>query len=171
MSSPIPHEGLSSISGVWAELVLRDISDPVLPRRLEDCCQPGFFHAECMPSSDEVGRCLNYWRGVPTLSTHKCQFDVRELMNGASGYLDGSDIYGNNDDRLHKIRTYNKGRVDVDQCDLCNVANSSIGHIYQVVLHEHNRIADILAEINEHWDDGKIFLEARRAVVAQVSFI
>lgn len=89
-------------------------------------------------------------------------------MNGGSGYLDGSDIYGNNDDRLHKLRSYHGGKVNIDQCELCVKRNSSIGHVYQAILSEHNRIAGVLAELNEHWDDTKLYLEARRAVVAQV---
>ncbi|XP_023246916.1 peroxidasin homolog [Copidosoma floridanum] len=170
-NSAAPHEGLSSLTGVWSELLLRDISDPVRPKHNENCCQPNFSHPECMPGLDVSGNCLNYWRAVPTLSTHSCNFKTREQMNGASGYLDGSDIYGNNDNRLHKLRTYHGGRVNLATCELCNKPNSSIGLIYQTLLTEHNRIADKLAEINGHWDDTRLYLEARRAVVAQLQHV
>uniref|UniRef100_A0ABD2XNQ1 Peroxidase n=1 Tax=Trichogramma kaykai TaxID=54128 RepID=A0ABD2XNQ1_9HYME len=171
---PVAHEALNSLTGVWAELVLRDISEPVQPGRLPQCCatdKPANAHPECLAVRDSRGACLSYRRAVPSLDAHSCHFRSRELMNGASGYLDGSDIYGNNDDRLHKLRTYSKGRVDVDQCELCRLANSSLGHVYQVLLHEHNRVAEELSEINQHWDDARIFLEARRAVVAEIQQI
>ncbi|XP_058790188.1 uncharacterized protein LOC131663675 [Phymastichus coffea] len=165
------HEGLSSLAGVWSELILRDISSPVRPRHRDSCCQSSVRHPECMPGLDEEGRCLDYMRTTPTLSSHSCHFETREQMNGASGYLDGSDLYGNNDDKFHKLRTYFRGKVNISQCELCNRVNSSIGHVYLALLHEHNRIADNLSEINEHWSDTKLFLEARRAVVAQIQHV
>ncbi|XP_031782036.1 uncharacterized protein LOC100119054 [Nasonia vitripennis] len=171
---PALHEGLSSLAGVWSELVLRDISEPVRPsrRRGEDCCgsrKPA--HPECLAVRDGQGRCLEYWRTAPTLSAHSCQFEAREQMNGASGYLDGSDIYGNNDDRLHKLRSYERGRVDIEQCELCARGNHSLGQLYRAILAEHNRIADELASLNRHWDDTRLYLEARRAVVAQLQHV
>lgn len=166
--SEAAHEGLSSFTGVWSELLLRDISDPMRPRHKNNCCELNSRHPECMTGIDFDGQCLDYWRTVPTLSSHACHFVAREQMNGASGYLDGSDIYGNNDDRLHKLRIYNRGRVDLNACELCSRTNSSIGNLYRSILAEHNRIADILAELNEFWDDTRLYLEARRAVVAQV---
>lgn len=142
------------------------------PRRRESCCQsPARQHPECMTSSNELGQCLDYTRVTATLSSHSCHFEAREQMNGASGYLDGSDLYGNNDDNMHKLRMYVRGQVDISECELCNRANSSIGHVYLALLREHNRMADELAELNEHWDDSKLFLEARRALMAQIQHV
>ncbi|XP_015127618.1 thyroid peroxidase [Diachasma alloeum] len=92
-------------------------------------------------------------------------------MNGVSGYLDGSDIYGSTDDQLHKIRKYESGLVDLTNCEACNDSTSKLGKLYSLMLSEHNRIARRLSELNAHWDDAKLFLEARRAVVAQIQRI
>ncbi|XP_023288072.1 uncharacterized protein LOC105701787 [Orussus abietinus] len=181
--SPRSHEGLTSLSGIWSELILRDISSSIHPGHLghersrdprsSGCCTSSRRHPECFESRGPEGKCKPYWRSVPTLSAHSCEFVSREQMNGASGYLDGSDIYGNNDDRLHRIRRYSHGKVDPNGCEVCNgMSNSSaLGRIYHALLKEHNRVADKLAEGNEHWDDSRIFLEARRAVVAQIQHV
>lgn len=91
-------------------------------------------------------------------------------MNGVSGYLDGSDLYGSTDEDLHNIRMYVAGKVNLAACQKCDEGRA-IGTLYTTLLLEHNRIAEILATTNEHWDDAKLFLEARRIVVAQLQHV
>lgn len=172
---PVPeaHEGLTSFSGVWSELVLQDIGLTVHPTNQPNlCCSGKTKHPECYEIRDEDGGCTNYWRSVPSLTVHRCNFDTREQMNGASAYLDGSHIYGTTDERLHQLRTYSQGKVDVSACEVCNsTEDRALGTIYTAFLNEHNRIAGKLAEANSHWDETKLFLEARRLVVAQIQHV
>ena len=165
------HEGLTSLTGVWTELLLRDISSPIHPQRQGDCCSKNLNHSECYEVIADSGSCINYYRNVPTMRAHSCRFESREQMNGASGYLDGSDLYGNTDEKLHKLRTYSQGRVDPSACEICKQSGSALGQLYLALLSEHNRIAEKLALENEHWDETKLYLEARRAVVAQIQHV
>lgn len=102
---------------------------------------------------------------------HDCQFDAREQMNGASAYLDGSAVYGATDDHLHQLRTYQDGKVYPIICDFLYAPTKAQDLLQRVFLCEHNRVADRLAAANVHWDDTKLFLEARRIVVAQLQHV
>lgn len=171
------HEGLTSLSGLWSELVLRDIAVTVHPAdRRDRCCtaeRGQRRHPECYEMRLErgLGSCGSYWRSVPSLTVHDCQFESREQMNGASAYLDGSGVYGANDDRLHLLRTYDDGKVEVAGCELCAGPSNALATLQRVLLREHNRVAEKLAAANAHWDDTKLFLEARRIVVAQLQHV
>lgn len=93
-------------------------------------------------------------------------------MNGASSYLDGSGFYGANDDKLDLLRTYTGGQVNLTACEYCNLTEpNALGLLYQVFLREHNRIAEKLSAKNVHWDDKKLFLEARHIVIAQLQHV
>lgn len=167
------HEGLTSLSAVWSELVLQDISATVHSVGPQDeCCMGERRHPECYEMRNEKFGCKRYWRSVPSLTVYGCQFETREQMNGVSAYLDGSGIYGVNDDKLHLLRTYEDGKVDLSVCELCNQTNQdTLNLLHQVFLREHNRVAEKLAKVNMHWDDSKVFLEARRIVVAQLQHV
>ncbi|XP_078034406.1 uncharacterized protein LOC144468658 [Augochlora pura] len=170
---PEAHEGLTSFCGVWTSFILQDIAITVHPEGQSTlCCSNKGKHAECYEIRDEQGGCTSYWRSVPSLSVHNCNFEGREQMNGASAYLDGSHMYGSTDEELHRLRTYTRGKVDVSICEICNnTEERALGTIYGAFLNEHNRIAERLAEANPHWDDAKLFLEARRIVVAQIQHV
>lgn len=169
------HEGLTSFSAIWSEMVLRDIAAPVHSVGPADqCCSGERRHPECYEMRDDARPgCRRYWRSVPSLTVHGCQFETREQMNGASAYLDGSAIYGTTDDDLHALRSYEDGQVEVNACAAAaynkNVEAECL--MQRVLLREHNRVARKLAQANVHWDDAKLFLEARRVVVAQLQHV
>ncbi|XP_066600393.1 uncharacterized protein [Prorops nasuta] len=171
------HEALTSLSGLWSELLLRDIAEtvhPIVPKADRCCDSPSgrSKHPECYEVRDENSKCTSYWRSVPTRTAHSCRFEARQQMNAASAYLDGSDIYGGTDDKLHSLRIYEQGKVDASACELCNSTRSgSLALIYRALLHEHNRIADQLVLMNDHWDDARLFLEARRIVMAEIQHV
>lgn len=169
------RKALTSLIGVWAELILRDIALPVTPALDNSkCCQTehdNHYYQECYPSYNSMDGCKPYMRVVPTRSSFGCKFENREQMNGVSSYLDGSDIYGKTDEQMYQIRSFEAGRINAESWKINNQTDNALGHLYKVLLNEHNRIATRLGELNRHWDDSKIFLEARRVVIAEIQHI
>lgn len=43
--------------------------------------------------------------------------------------------------------------------------------MHTIWMREHNRVADVLAQINQHWDDETVYQEARHIVIAEVQHI
>ncbi|CAH1969751.1 unnamed protein product [Acanthoscelides obtectus] len=87
-------------------------------------------------------------------------------MNLASSYLDGSAVYGNTDQQVEKLRTYDAGLVNVSACSACQT-----NALYSAILKEHNRIAVNLGQLNRHWSDERLFLESKRVVTAEIQHI
>lgn len=49
--------------------------------------------------------------------------------------------------------------------------NPQLAILQTVLLREHNRIADKLCKLNPHWEDKRVFQEARRILIAEYQFI
>lgn len=119
-----------------------------------------------------------------------------EQLTVVTSYMDLSLVYGNSEDQNRPIRAFQGGRMLVVErrgyewppqaanatasCDAQNVneicyrtgdvrtnQNPGLAILQIVLLREHNRIADVLQQINPHWDDELTYQEARRINVAQ----
>lgn len=49
--------------------------------------------------------------------------------------------------------------------------NPQITSLHILMLRHHNNIASALKEVNPHWNDGKLFHESRRILIAEYQYI
>lgn len=166
------HPHITAMLPAWGQLLAYDLFQVVSPQTQYKCCDQNTRQAEdlvqCYVRSGE--ECKEYMRSVPSREFQNCKFDYREQMNAASGFIDGSGLYGATEKEFQALRTFTQGKVDIKACARCNEAGA-IGALHVVLLKEHNRIANELAKINQDWSDATLFLEARRAVTAQIQHI
>ncbi|CAH1108455.1 unnamed protein product [Psylliodes chrysocephalus] len=159
------HESVTALLGAWTELLLHDLASTG-NMKSQDCCSDNAKkHGECYGKLGN-GQCREYMRTLPAVDMDTCEFDYRDQMNLATSFLDASAIYGNTDQQVENLRTYDAGLVNVTACSACR-SNA----LYSAVLKEHNRVAVNLAELNKHWNDEVLFYESRRIVIAELQHI
>ncbi|XP_059610069.1 peroxidase [Phlebotomus argentipes] len=123
-----------------------------------------------------------------------------EQLTEVTAFMDLSLVYANSDQMNAQLRTFQGGRLITVQrngrewppqnpnastvctmnngqepCYLAGDArvnqNPGLTSLQVMLLTEHNQIADALASINPHWDDERIFQEARRINYAEFQHI
>lgn len=132
--------------------------------------------------------------------TESTQSKTAEQLSMVTAFMDLSLVYGNSNAEQRNIREFHNGRLAVanrngheslpqvdNVMDICNVPtqgdvcylsgdsrtneNPGIAMLHIVLMREHNRIANVLQQVNSHWTDGIIFEEARRINIAQYQHI
>ncbi|XP_023309880.1 myeloperoxidase [Anoplophora glabripennis] len=198
----------------WGQFLDHDMTATALSQKVDggtiSCCSTeSFTHPECFPveldSSDPFVKynltCMEFVRSAPAPT---CCLGPREQLNQVTSFIDGSVIYGADEELAEKLRTFVNGTlrmfvtederallpVSEDPSDGCNReeeemkgrycfltgdarANENL-HLTSMHLlwaRQHNLLASNLSRINPHWDDERIFQEARRIVGAQMQHI
>ena len=116
------------------------------------------------------------------VSSNPTQIEVGEKANAVTSYLDLSTIYGSDYKTMHKVRSFNGGRLRSNLRNILPFEDSSKGIYFSgddrvnqtpflaiwhsIFKRNHNQLADKLAGVNRHWDEEKIFQEARKVNIA-----
>jgi peroxidase len=151
----------------------------IIQRSLQNsACMPIDISQEDSFYKDHDITCLNFIRSerssVPT------KFQYGEIKNKATGYLDLSLVYGNEDADTREVRTLSKGKLNVgaknllptdSQGNYTKITDRCHAVPYTAILpalftRQHNKMADELARLNPLWNDEKIFQETRRINIA-----
>nr|CAD7433458.1 unnamed protein product [Timema monikensis] len=125
-----------------------------------------------------------------------CPSDPVKDIVAVTHFMDCSIIYGSSKQQTDSLREWKGGRLRMEYrhgkgfppsstnkssiCDhiseqeACYVAgdsrvnqNPQLTILHVVLIREHNRVAGHLNKLNPHWDDNKLFHEARRIVIAE----
>lgn len=168
------HPHITAMVPAWGQLIAYDVAEfSPLTGKLQCCKNNG--RRSTVEEVDQCyvrhgANCTEYKRSVPSSEQGSCEFKYRNQMNVASGFLDGSSLYGDTEKEINSVRIFRGGRVDIRACPRCT-ESGAIGALHILLLKEHNRVAAILGDKNPSWNDAVLFLEARRAVVAQIQHI
>ncbi|XP_046571258.1 thyroid peroxidase-like [Haliotis rubra] len=137
--------------------------------------------------------CMNFVRSVQVANAD-CQAAPVEQLNQITAYVDASQMYGSSQAEQNKLRTFVGGQLKMKSTHLpsdskrsCTTPNSpsycflagdhrvnenpTLQSLHTIFAREHNRIVAKLNALNCHWNDEKLFQEARRIVGAIVQKI
>ena len=124
--------------------------------------------------------------------------NYRRLPNDITSWLDGSNIYGSDENRASFLRTFENGELKVSAGNLLPFNDGSIDNadprggdptslfvagdvranvnsvlvsMHTLFVREHNRLADLLDDTHPEWNDEQIFQRARAINIAQYQSI
>jgi len=125
----------------------------------------------------------------------KSRYNNREVLNLITAFIDGSNVYGSDEQRASALREFDGGRLLTSEGNLLPFntlglpnaggtgaelflagdvrANEHAGltALHTLFVREHNRLAGISAAENDEWDDEKIYQETRRLIAGQIQAI
>ncbi|KAG8182839.1 hypothetical protein JTE90_000445 [Oedothorax gibbosus] len=212
---PLPNH-LTTHFMEWGQMLAHDLSLNDIyrvqqgydgPQEAYPCCDQGpHFSDKCVsvpvppkdPFYPKFGvTCLNFVRTVPC---GHCGSGKRVHLNRNTAYHDLSLVYGSNEDEAQKLRSGDRGMLDVEYNrksgpmpptvhaeELCvspqrekacyktgdQRANQNpfLLTVQTYLLRHHNFLCQELSEINPHWDDERVYQEARRINIAIAQYI
>ncbi|CAD7078943.1 unnamed protein product [Hermetia illucens] len=174
-NSKAVHPHITAMLPAWGQLLAYDLVEITQTATQARCCNqkenPTMTPDEMIQCYVRLGEgCREYKRSAPSLDPDNCHLTRRDQMNVASGYIDGSGLYGATEKEFQGLRTFLNGKVDIKSCPRCNQPGA-VGALHTALLQEHNRITDVLLGLNPSWNDATLFFEARRIVTNQIQHI
>ncbi|KAL4222730.1 hypothetical protein ACF0H5_018771 [Mactra antiquata] len=162
-----------------------------------NCCTTDKDDPGCNPISVPPGDpffkvdCLTFSRSRSMIDCN----GIRQPVNSQSSYIDLSMVYGAFDEEAERLRSHQGGRLaDINNklpadsndftCELSRPVNiphyycllagdervnemPGLSSVHTLFMREHNRLADGLQARNPHWDDERVYQEARKINIAQ----
>lgn len=145
------------------------------------------MHSSCLPitvsRSDPFYapkniKCMDFVRSS-CISSNASEIGVGEKANMVTSFLDHSTIYGSDVKTVAKVRSFNGGRLKTNLRNVLPLENGNyfsgddrvnqtpfIAVLHSLFVRNHNHLADKLANLNRHWNEEKLFQEARKINIA-----
>jgi len=138
---------------------------------------------------------IGFNRSVSDADTGDSLANPREQINQITAFLDGSVVYGSDQDRSDALRTFEGGHMATSEGDLLPFntegldnaggpsdtlflagdirvnENAALSAMQTLWVREHNRLADSISEQNPDLSDEQIYQRARTMVIAQIQAI
>ena len=200
------HSTLSVMTMVWGQVIDHDME--ITPLRetpsgdFLDCCEArNAASPDCCPihapeSDNFYGRrgrpsCLPFLRSKLTgPSARQCN-QRPDVENSNTAFIDGSFVYGSDDERVKMIRSFKDGllrtsvdvrnrvfppitvgeEVKMEFGDTRSDVHPAFTLVATIFLRTHNKLAAELQRMHPHWDDETLYQEARKINIALIQHI
>jgi peroxidase len=173
--------------------------EPIDKAKAHPSCLP-IIPPKTEPTFPETMKCINFARSQ-TDRDRKCsgQKSYVEQLTQVNAFLDLSLVYGNSEAEAKTLRSFKGGQLLTENrlgddwlpnnkgpntaCDeIVNHTsylagdgranqNPQLTILQTMFMREHNGVANILAKLNPHWNDERVFQEARRINIAMYQHI
>lgn len=151
---------------------------------MHELCQPEeSVDKRLRSTTDAAGTHLhNEWSKLHRLHKSLCSLLLQK--NGENSFLDLSVIYSVEKEKLAQMREFSGGKLKIRggvspgaNCERGGCTNyfagdnrsnqtSALMIMHSMFFHVHNYLADGLLEVNAHWDDQRLFSEARELTIS-----
>ncbi|QEF98827.1 peroxidase [Stieleria maiorica] len=179
------ERGLSAFLYVWGQFLDHDID-------LTETQTDGELFAIEVPSGDPLFDPTG--TGEVTIPLTRSQFDPttgtsvdnpRQQVNSITAFVDGSQVYGSDQQTADRLRTFQGGMLVMTEDGLLPIGedggviagdiraseNISLTAIQTLFVREHNRLAARVAETAPTLSDEQIYQRARAIVIAEIQSI
>ncbi|MBW3597158.1 MAG: phosphatase PAP2 family protein, partial [Planctomycetes bacterium] len=190
--------GMSDMVWQWGQFLDHDISltpevDPAEPAPISVPAGDPFFDP-----FNTGAQTIRFQRSKYDPATGDSPETPRRQMNVITAYIDGSNVYGSDDERAAALRTFEGGRLTTSDGELLpfneeGLPNANPLHLpasslflagderaneqtgltamHALWVREHNRRAGEIAAEHPNWTDEQIYQEARETVIALLQSI
>ncbi|WP_417738847.1 peroxidase family protein [Rosistilla oblonga] len=177
--------GLSAFLYVWGQFIDHDID---LSLSQEDGETFDIAVPAGDPYFDPSGTgdvTIGLSRSVYDLTTGTSVDNPREQVNAITAYIDGSQVYGSDQETADGLRSFEGGRLVITDDGLLPLdesgmviagdirasENISLTAIQTLFAREHNRLADEISAADPDLTDEEIYQQARAIVIAEIQSI
>jgi len=199
-SAPLHHKKLTLMVMQFGQLLDHDIS--LAPESsVEECCSNSEKSDDCfpiaLPSEDnfyskpevsqtcmEFTRTLKFCPGILHGLKSYIKHGKREQLNAISSFIDGSMVYGGDNELAAQLRTLVLGQLKIDPLftkhallprdqvgllagDIRAAEQPGLAAAHTLLVREHNRLAHQIAGAHPGMPDEEIYQRARRYCIAE----
>ncbi|GAA5504719.1 peroxidase family protein [Novipirellula caenicola] len=178
---------LSDFVYLWGQFIDHDI-DLSLTQEGDDAESFDIVVPSGDPLFDPTGsgeELISLTRSVIASGTGTSTDNPAEQVNAITAWIDGSQVYGSNQETSDLLREFSGGRMrtsdgdllptdeegNVQAGDIRAAENLGLTSMQTLFLREHNQIADDIADDHPDWSDEQIFQAARTIVIAEIQSI
>ncbi|QDV45053.1 peroxidase [Stieleria neptunia] len=179
------ERGLSAFLYVWGQFIDHDID-------LTETQTDGELFAIEVPTGDPLFDPLA--TGEVIIPLTRSEFDPetgtsvdnpRQQVNSITAFIDGSQVYGSDQETADRLRTFEDGLLVIEEDGLLPIGedggviagdiraseNISLTAIQTLFVREHNRLAEEIAATDDSLTDEEIYQRARAIVIAEIQSI